>query len=176
MSEGPNVRESMPRDVASIEKLYPDAFPDEDLLPLVGELLRDAPIALSLVGLIDGSLVGHVIFTTCGIDACTDQVALLGPLVVTPARQRQGVGTAMVHAGLQRLKSADVTQVYVLGDPAYYGRFGFVRETGVEPPFPLPVEWRGAWQALSLSSSAEPPPQGKLTVPPPWRQPALWAP
>lgn len=169
------IRESLPSDIASIEKLYPDAFPDEDLLPLVRELLQETPIVLSLVGIIGTSLVGHVIFTTCGIAGDTDKVALLGPLAVGTAWQRQGIGSAIVRAGLQRLENTGVIQVYVLGDPAYYGRLGFVPEAGVTPPYSLPEEWRGAWQSINLRS-AEPPSRGKLSVPQPWLQPALWAP
>lgn len=170
-----DIRESVPSDLTSIETLYPDAFPDEDLLPLVGELLREAPVVLSLVGIVGTSLAGHVIFTTCGTTEGPDQVALLGPLAVAPAWQRQGVGTALVRAGLQRLEQAGVTQVYVLGDPAYYGRLGFVPEAGVAPPYPLPADWRGAWQSMSLGRAA-PPRRGKLSVPRPWREPRLWAP
>ena len=174
-----NIRESLPSDLAAIERLYPDAFPDEDLLPLVRDLLREESMVLSLVGIIDKSLAGHVIFTTCGTtagtDADTDKLALLGPLAVAPVWQRQGIGTAIVRAGLQRLENAGVTQVYVLGDPAYYGRLGFVPEVGVTPPYPLPAEWDGAWQSMSLGG-AEPPRRGKLSVPRPWRQPRLWAP
>lgn len=175
MSERPEIRESLPSDLASIEKLYPDAFPDEDLVPLVRELLQEAPIVLSLVGIIDTSLVGHVMFTTCGVVGSSDKVALLGPLAVARAWQRRGIGSAIVHAGLQRLENAGVTQVYVLGDPAYYGRLGFVPEVGVEPPYPLPAEWGGAWQSIGLRS-AEPSLRGKLSVPQPWLQPGLWAP
>ena len=169
------IRESLPSDLASIEKLYSDAFPDEDLLPLVIELLQEAPIVLSLVAMIGASLAGHVIFTRCSIAGNTDKVALLGPLAVAPAWQRQGIGSAIVRSGLQRLKNAGVTQVYVLGDPAYYGRLDFVPEDGVAPPYPLPEEWRGAWQTISLRS-AGPPRRGKLSVPQPWLQPGLWAP
>jgi len=46
------IRESVPGDLAAIEVLYLEAFPDEDLLPLVRELLQDASVALSLVGII----------------------------------------------------------------------------------------------------------------------------
>lgn len=175
MSETIEFRESLPGDLASIEKLYPDAFPDEDLLPVVKGLLQEAPIVLSLVALIDRSVVGHVIFTTCGVTSGDTQVALLGPLAVAPARQRQGIGRAIVDAGLKRLESAGITQVYVLGDPAYYRRLGFVPEAGVVPPYPLPAEWRGAWQMINLGKAASPLP-GRLTVPQPWRQPALWGP
>lgn len=173
MSERIEIRESLPGDLASIETLYPDAFPDEDLLPLVRELLREGPIVLSLVGTIDTSLVGHVIFTTCGVAAGTGQVALLGPLAVARAWQRQGIGSAIVHAGLQRLESAGVTRVHVLGDPAYYGRLGFVPEADVVPPYPLPAEWRGAWQTMVLHR-VEPPLRGQLSVPQPWLRPGLW--
>ena len=169
------IRESLPSDIASIEKLYPNAFPDEDLLPLVKELLQETPIVLSLVGIVGTSLVGHVIFTTCVIAGDTDEVALLGPLAVVTAWQRQGIGSAIVRAGLQRLENTGVLQVYVLGDPAYYGRLGFVPEVGVMPPYPLPEEWRQAWQSINLRSP-EPPSRGKLSVPQPWLQPALWAP
>jgi len=175
MIEEIEIRESLPSDVASIEKLYPDAFPDEDLLPLVRELLREEPIILSLAGIVDRTLAGHVIFTSCGIEGRTDKVSLLGPLAVAPAWQRRGIGGALVRGGLLRLENAGAIQVYVLGDPAYYERFGFGPEAGVAPPYPLPKEWRRAWQSLSLRN-AEQPSQGRLSVPQPWLQPALWAP
>jgi putative acetyltransferase len=169
------IRESVPNDVTLIEKLYSDAFPDEDLLPLVRELLTEAPIVLSLVGIADKTLVGHVIFTTCSIVGRTDKVVLLGPLAVAPAWQRQGIGSAIVGAGLRRLENASTNRVYVLGDHAYYGRFGFEPDDGVKPPYPLPEEWRCAWQSVSLRGDKLPL-YGKLFVPQPWRQQALWAP
>ena len=169
------IREGVRRELTSIEALYPDAFPDEDLLPLVRELLQEGPVALSLVGIVSSSLVGHAIFTTCGVAGSSDEVALLGPLAVARAWQRQGIGSAIVRAGLQRLENVGVTQVYVLGDPAYYRRLGFLPETRVVPPYPLPAEWHGAWQSKSLRG-AKPPRGGMLSVPRSWRQPALWAP
>ncbi len=169
------IRESRANDVSSIEKLYPDAFPDEDLLPLVRELQREGSGTVSLVGIADRVLVGHVVFTTCSIVGRPEKVALLGPLAVAPAWQRQGVGNAIVRAGLQRMENAGAVQVYVLGDPAYYRRFGFEPDDGVAPPYPLPEEWRSAWQSLSLSGN-KPHLCGKLSVPQPWRRQALWAP
>jgi putative acetyltransferase len=169
------IRESLPADGPLIEKLYPAAFPDEDLLPLVLELLDEGPQVLSLVALVDRVLAGHVAFTMCGIAGQTNQVALLAPLAVAPERQRRGIGSALVRDGLQRLKAEGVVQVQVLGDPAYYGRFGFRPDDGVIPPYPLPEAWRSAWQSISLYDR-RPPLRGILSVPRPWRQPALWAP
>ncbi len=175
MIEEIQIRESQPSDEASIESLYPDAFPDEELLPLVRELLSAKPICLSLVGIVERALVGHAIFTACRIGAGPENVSLLGPLAVVSDLQRQGVGSALVREGFLRLKRSGAVHVYVLGDPAYYRRFGFQPEADVVPPYPLPAEWRGAWQSVSLNSD-DAPAEGKLTVPPQWRQPALWAP
>jgi len=175
MPEKLKIRESIRDDLAAIESIYPEAFPDENLLPLVRDLLSDAAVAISLVGTINTRIVGHVIYTRCGVAGSSVNAALLGPLAVAPAWQRQGIGSAIVWAGLRRLEDEDVIQVYVLGDPAYYGRLGFLPEHLVEPPYPLPAEWDGAWQSQQLGKTATPC-AGKLSVPPQWHQPALWAP
>ena len=175
MLEKLEIRESRREDTAAIESLYPEAFPDEDLLPIVRDLLNDAFVAISFVGTIDSRVAGHVIFTSCGVVGNSASASLLGPLAVAPAWQRQGIGSAIVHAGLRRMEDADVNRVYVLGDPAYYVRLGFLPETLVEPPFPLPAEWDGAWQSQNLGETTTPC-AGKLSVPPQWLKPALWAP
>jgi len=75
----------------------------------------------------------------------------------------------------QTLSNGNIARVYVLGDPAYYKRFGFVPETGIQPPYPLPAQWRDAWQSINLSGSKERI-QGKLILPRLWLRPELWAP
>lgn len=169
------IREGSQADSEAIDSLYPQAFPDEDLLPLVRELAQNRVTTISLAAVIDGQIVGHAIFTRCGLDGSDASAALLGPVAVAPAWQRQGIGSALIRFGIQRLKDENVALVYVLGDPAYYGRLGFVPESLVEPPFQLPREWAEAWQSLCLDSVVTPI-AGKLIVPPPWMQPALWAP
>lgn len=174
MSGPPEIRESTSADAAAIESLYPQAFPEEDLVPLVHSLLRNEAIRLSLVATLGEQLVGHVIFTHCNIDGSDTKVALLGPLAVKPAHQRQGIGSAIVSEGLQRLKDAGVAIVLVLGDPAYYGRLGFTADENVLPPYELPDDWAGAWQSQSLVAS-ESQVAGGLLVPVQWRQAALWS-
>ena len=174
MTERIEIRESQPSDLAALEELYPAAFPEEDLLPLVRQLLDEVESVVSLVATADQTLTGHAVFTTCGIVGRVDRVALLGPLAVAPQWQRQGIGSTLVRTGLQRLEDAGTQQVYVLGDPAYYSRFGFETDDGVDPPYPLPDEWRGAWQSLNLAINNAPI-RGQLSVPQPWRQQALWS-
>jgi putative acetyltransferase len=170
-----DIRESVTGEVEAILSLYPAAFPEEDLVPLVRRLLSEPPGVLSLVAFADGVLAGQGCFTPCGIGGACDTAALLGPLAVAPARQGMGIGSALVRCGLVRMKQAGVALVCVLGDPAYYGRFGFRPETNVAPPYPLPEEWRDAWQSARLEAGPSLP-TGALAVPSPWRDPALWAP
>ncbi|MDH5488501.1 MAG: hypothetical protein OEX17_01075 [Rhodospirillaceae bacterium] len=90
MSSNIEIRKSQPGDTAEIERLYIDAFPDDDLLPLVKELLYLGQDAISLVGVLDSAIVGHACFTICRIEESSHEVALLGPLVVAPALHGQG--------------------------------------------------------------------------------------
>jgi len=171
----PDIREGGPEDLAGIEQLYREAFPEEDLWPLVGELLDDRSDVLSLVAIRGAASAGHAIFTRCGLEGQTGRVALLGPVAVASICQRQGIGSALIRAGLGRLKREGVPLVCVLGDPEYYGRFGFAPEARVTPPYALPAQWREAWQSLRLGN-AEPPGPGKLAVPGPWQFKELWLP
>jgi putative acetyltransferase len=155
--------------------MYPQAFPDEDLVPLIRNLLQDTVDTLSLVATIDSSITGHVLFTRGRLAESGYAAALLGPLAVSPNHQRRGIGSALVREGLDQLQREGVRQVFVLGDPAYYGRFGFAAEKDVLAPYELPAEWATAWQSLALDPDATPG-SGKLILPGPWMRPELWLP
>lgn len=172
---GELIREGTASDFPALETLYPLAFPDEDLLPLLRELFAGDFELLSLVAEADGAVIGHVLFTLARVGGSDSKVAMLAPLAVAPDRQKQGIGSALVRNAFDRLTGDRVSHVYVLGDPAYYGRFGFVPEPNVLTPRPIPEEWRDAWQSKGLSSGA-PALSGPLVLPDPWNAPELWAP
>ena len=67
------------------------------------------------------------------------KIAILAPLSVRPDKQRTGIGTALVREALERLKREDYDVVVVVGDPAYYTRFGF--SAGLGEKFDTP--WAG---------------------------------
>lgn len=162
-------RETIPEDHAALRALYPQAFPDEDLLALLEDILAsDEPLSLTAEDA--GKVIGHVAFTPGRAEGA--DVALLGPLAVLPAHQKQGVGSALVAAGHDRLRAAGTAHVVVLGDPRYYGRFGFTQEAGVAPPYPLPEGWAPAWQGLPLGDG--PAPVGILALPRFWMVEAYW--
>lgn len=162
------IRTAEQSDLDDILALYTEAFPGEDLRGLVAALSAE-PTVTSLVALRDG-IAGHVMFSCCGAE---DAGVLVGPVAVRPDVQKGGIGSTLIRAGLAESQSKGVQQAFVLGDPAYYARFGFAPETRVQTPYPIPAEWREAWQSKLLG--AQPLPAAPLTVPPPWRDAALWS-
>jgi putative acetyltransferase len=170
------IRPGVAQDQAAIESLYPRAFPDEDLLPVVRDILQGSASTVSLVAVVDSAVAGSVIFTKCGVEGCKLKAALLAPLAVEPVMQKQGVGSALVRAGLQQLEEEGIGKVFVLGDPGYYVRFGFEPERSVLPPYPLPPVWADAWQSLRLGDEPCEIVAGKLSLPGFWLNPALWSP
>nr|WP_319386973.1 N-acetyltransferase [uncultured Roseibium sp.] len=157
----------------ALRQLYLDAFHDEDLYPLVSKLLGGPVPVTSLVADFGGTPVGHVIFTRCTVEPGGVAVALLGPLCVTPGRQKSGIGSALVRSGFDHLKAA-VARVFVLGDPKYYARFGFKPDHLVETPCPIPAEWKDAWQSVRLDNGNTAM-TGRLIVPDAWNDPSLWS-
>jgi putative acetyltransferase len=163
-------------DAETLRDLYPRAFPDEDLLPLLGSLLDGSWPVLSLVAVSGSGICGHIAFTLCAPDAeGKPQAALLAPLAVAPPMQRQRLGTRLVQAGLKQLQGPGVRQVFVLGDPEYYRRFGFLPEQSILPPYPMPPAYAEAWQSVLLPG-APPLAPGPLPLPQVWMQPSLWLP
>ena len=175
MVDNLQIRESEHSDVAEIESIYPQAFPDEDLLPLVRDLLGDPEICTSLVATVGSQITGHVIYTTCALEGSDARVELLGPLAVAPSWQRRGIGSALMRTGLEHFSEQGADLVLLLGDPAYYGRFGFAQESGVTPPYEQPADWAPAWQSRYLHDMGEPC-RGELIVPLPWQKRSYWAP
>lgn len=176
MARALTIGETSAADRDAILALYPLAFPAEDLTGIVGDLLGLSGAVLSLAAWQGDALAGHALFTS-GAVATKDgpPVALLGPLAVAPDHQRQGIGRRLVEEGLARLKAQGVALVLVLGDPAYYGRLGFLPERDVLAPYPLPDEWATAWQSVRLDTVAGRP-AGRLVLPRPWMRPELWLP
>lgn len=103
------------------------------------EALRAAgALALSLVAEKDGRVVGHIAFSPVILSDGTPDWYGLGPVSVSPAYQRQGIGAALIREGLSRLQGMQARGCCLVGHPEYYRRFGFqnARELGLDgvPP------------------------------------------
>lgn len=107
--------------------------------------------AFSLVADEDGAVVGHVVATR---GHAGDRPALgIGPVAVRPDRQGRGVGSALMHALLGAAEARDEQLAVLLGEPAFYGRFGFgpAADLGVGSPDPA---WGHFFQARALTPTA----------------------
>ncbi len=120
--------------------------------------------ALSLVAEDAVGVVGHVVCTRARVDDAP--VLGLGPLSVRPDRQRAGFGAALMHAVLGAADALDEALVALLGDPAYYGRFGFRAAAlyGIRPPVPRWADYFQVRPLTAYDSSV----RGTFAYPPPF--------
>jgi putative acetyltransferase len=115
---------------------------------------RGTPEYLSLVAVIDGRVVGHILFTPVVIEPPAERrIAGLAPMAVRPEHQRSGIGSQLIRAGLEECRRSGYSAVVVLGHPEYYPRFGFVpaHAFGLTCEFPSPPE---AFMAMELEPEA----------------------
>lgn len=131
-----HIRPERRQDALTISQLTTEAFANA---PYSGgnearivEALRDADaMTLSLVAEEGDRIVGHIAFSPVQIDGRPVDWYGLGPVSVAPDRQGQGIGGALIREGLDGLRRIGARGCVLLGDPAYYGRFGFVSDPGL---------------------------------------------
>lgn len=116
------IREEAPSDASTVRRVTELAFGQPSEADLVEALQASGDAALSLVAEDGGEIVGHMLFSRL---QAPDRCLALAPVSVTPGRQHQGIGSALVREGLARAKRDGWRAVFVLGEPDYYRRFGF---------------------------------------------------
>jgi putative acetyltransferase len=120
------VRAEAAEDRAAVFALNASAFGRPAEAELVERLRAAGAATLSLVALAGGAVVGHVLFSPVRVEGPPAWDALgLAPMAVAPARQRAGIGSQLVRAGLAACRDAGHRVVFVLGHPRFYPRFGF---------------------------------------------------
>jgi putative acetyltransferase len=135
------LRAEQPRDHDAVRAVHRGAFGEghgSTVAGLVDALRRADPAALSVVAEEDGEVVGHVMVSRALLDAPRRLVAVatLSPLAVVPARQRRGIGAALIRHALRQFDDRGVPLVFLEGDPAYYNRHGF--RSAIEEGFRKP--------------------------------------
>ena len=118
------IRAERPEDIASIRDVNRRAFGQNQEADIVDALRRNGAALLSLVAILDGQVVGHIMYSPISVGIATTGAAL-GPMAVLPEYQRQGIGGRLIEAGSQKLKEAGYPFIIVLGHALYYPRFGF---------------------------------------------------
>ncbi len=92
---------------------------------IIKALRAAGALTVSLVAEIDGKVVGHVAFSPVTISDGSPDWYGLGPVSVLPPHQRRGIGSALIREGLSRLQARGGKGCMLVGEPAYYQRFGF---------------------------------------------------
>jgi len=120
------IRAEEPSDWAAVHAVNVSAFGRPAEADLVDALRDQVRPIVSLIAEDNGALVGHIMFTpVCLSGHPALKIMGLAPMSVTPRHQRKGVGSALVHDGLEQCKRLGFGAVVVLGRPTYYPRFGF---------------------------------------------------
>lgn len=150
------VRQETPEDAAAIAEVVSAAFAEPGVSGVVARPVEVALVdairgsdrfvpELSLVAEVDGRVAAYALFSLVDLLATPDAdravpVLALAPVAVLPDHQNRGLGSAVVRAGLEAAEGRPEPLVVVLGEPAYYGRFGFepAAGLGVHPPAEYP--------------------------------------
>jgi putative acetyltransferase len=163
-------RREQPADRAAVREVHRLAFGRDDEARLVDALRDEGHARCSLVAEERGRIVGHILFSSLpivGEGGSAVEALALAPVAVVPSHQRRAIGSELVRDGLKACQQAGHRIVVVLGEPAFYGRFGFSARLAL----PLRSPYAGeAFQALELVPGALEGVAGVVRYPPPFER------
>lgn len=155
------IERERPEDQEAVAVVIARAFGRADEALLVEALRGAGDISLSLVARESIGITGHIAFQPVRVEGSAAPVAAfsLAPVSVVPERQGRGIGSALIRNALDQLRDNGADIVFVLGDPAYYERFGF----SVRAAEAFTSPWPGPhFMALDMTGRAT---GGRLTYP-----------
>jgi putative acetyltransferase len=158
------IRDERPDDTDEIASLVERAFANHPHSQqtehiIVRELRAAGQLIFPKVAVLDGKIIGYATFSPVRLKPAHEGWYGLGPVAVDPAHQDVGFGSMLITSALERLKGGGARGCVVLGEPRFYGRFGFVHEPnlileGVPPEYFLGQAFIGAVPAARVSYHA----------------------
>lgn len=160
-----SIRMATPGDRAAIRLVEEHAFGQAAEAGLVDALVESTDAVLELVAVEEGAVVGHILFSRLYVEKDGERTpaVALAPLAVEPSFHGTGIGGALVREAHVRLKAAGETLSIVLGDPDYYGRFGYSHKRAAR------FESEYQCDALQALAWGEAPEDGRLVYAEPFR-------
>jgi putative acetyltransferase len=157
-----SIRTATARDREAIRLVEEHAFGQNTEAGLVDALVRNGDAVLELVAVEDGHVVGHILFSRLYVEQGGKRfpAVALAPLAVEPSFHGTGIGGALVREAHVRLKQAGEKLSIVVGDPPYYGRFGYAHERAQQ------FESDYQCEALQAVAWSEAPESGRLVYAP----------
>jgi len=128
-------------DINDIRYVIEKAFGQPQEANIVDNLRKNCEELTSIVALENGKIVGHIVFSPVIIERDGSTVGGMGlaPVAVLPEYQRKGIGTQLVHKGIEQLRRSKCPFIIVLGYPEFYSRFGFEQAS----QFGIYSQWEG---------------------------------
>ncbi|MEL7490414.1 MAG: N-acetyltransferase [Pseudomonadota bacterium] len=143
-----HIRAANAEDYAPIDALITAAF-ERDTEARLTEALRAAgAVRLELVAEEAGAIVGHILLSEL---EAPERSLGVGPVAAAPEKQQRGIGSALVERAVTEARAAGWRALFLLGDPAYYGRFGFSADAAARFDHAYPRKYM---QALELTPGA----------------------
>jgi putative acetyltransferase len=130
------IRDEQPGDVPAIRDVIAAAFKPvpysrQTEVAIYDALRAAGAMTVALVAEEEGAVVGHIVLSRVTIGAESGDWLGAGPVAVRPDRQGRGIGCALVEAALDRARRLSAPGCVLVGDPAFYGRFGFAARDGL---------------------------------------------
>lgn len=143
---------------------------------LVSALLHEirAEDRITCTASVSGHLAGAIIFTLLRYPDDPRSACLLSPVAVHPDQQRRGIGQALLHYGIGELRARGTDVVMTYGDPAFYGKLGFLPVDAHTASPPQPLSMPQGWLAQALDGGAFAPIKGTSICVAPFNRPELW--
>ena len=162
------IRSEAREDRAAIWNVNQATFGSDAEANLVDAVRDSGFVEVSLVAEVKGEIVGHILFSRIAITAKVGSrdALSLAPLAVLPGYQRQGIGSALIEAGLDACRGKGHRIVVVLGHPEFYPRFGFSAK--LAQPLESPFGGGETWMALELVPGALEEVEGRVEYSPPF--------
>lgn len=145
------IRPETAADRDALRAVHRAAFGGEAEAKLVDALHAEGAVVLSLVAEEGGQIAGHVLYSRLTLDPPCAGALSLAPVSVAPARQKRAIGSRLIADAHRMLAARGEKIVFMLGDPAYYERFGF--SAAAAKPFRTPYDGE-YMQALTLAPEA----------------------
>lgn len=157
------IRDATPDDATAISILLVGAFEQPNESRLIDALRAEGSVAHELVAIEDDELIGHLCLSR--LIAPSGWLAL-APVSVRSNLQGRGVGAELVRYGLDKARQNHAKAVVVIGDPAYYHRFGFVFDGPSELTSPYPAQYTGLFPIAPSTAAV----QAELVYPAPFAE------
>ncbi|MEM7171068.1 MAG: N-acetyltransferase [Pseudomonadota bacterium] len=148
-------------DEAPIAEIHRAAFAGQAEATLVAALTTSGDAQISLVAEMHGQLAGHILLSSL---LAPPQCLTLAPLAVLPSHQNRGIGGALIKEGLRRAQALGWKGVFVLGEPAYYGRFDFSLDLAAPFDSPYPKDFMMAIELMPGGLKPDDLPSGSARI------------